>query len=235
MIILGQNGTGATSYTDCWDQNTVRTLPTTGITIGVSSADAKDTAAGVGARTVKLGLLDDDYVLHYETLTLAGTTEVNTTRTDIIRVLSAEVLTVGSEGDNAGIIYIYDGSDTVTAGVPQTATKIFGRISAGDNQMLIGMFTVPAGETWRLLEFAVYQRDKSATLRYGVSQVQCRLYGGVWLTNPMPSFTSDSPGICDFAHYPDLAMTFPEKTDVRVQANMLAATPWGCKLWIDRW
>jgi hypothetical protein len=234
MFIFGQNGTGATDFTDCWDQNTVRTLPTTAVKLGVSSADAKDTAAGDGGRTIKIAYLASTYAYAEETLSLNGQTKVETTGL-ALRVLSAEVLTVGSELDNAGIIYIYDTSDTVTAGVPQTATKIFGRISAGDNVMRIGMFTVPLGETWRILKLAAYQRDASATLRYGMVRLQYREPGGVWLPVPLQSFSSDTKSELDFTNMPDMALSFSEKTDVRVQADLLEAAPWGCTIWYDKW
>lgn len=236
-IIWGQNKTGSASgaYTDAWDVNIIETLPTTAVTLGVSSSDnTKDTAAGVGARTVGIWYLDANYALQYETVTLNGQTEVDTTG-KALRVVAAEVLSVGSEGDNAGNIWIYDASDTVTSGVPQTDTKKMGYIEAGENVLRKGMFTVPAGRTRRILKLEIYQRDASATLRYAKARIQFRPYGGVWKTVNLASFTSDHPATYDFTAIRDFGPTFSEKTDFRVQTTQLAATPWGCQIVYEDW
>lgn len=236
-IIWGQNSTGSsgTAFTDAWDVNIVETLPSTAVTLGVSSSDnTKDTGAGVGARTVGIWYLDSSYALQYETVTLNGQTEVDTTGT-ALRVVSAEVLTVGTELDPAGNIWIYDASDTVTSGVPQTATKKMGYIVAGENVMRKGMFTVPAGKTRRILKIEIYQADANATLRYGKARVQFRPYGGVWKTVKLASFTSDHVATCDFSGIKDYAPTFSEKTDFRIQAVLLAAAPWACQIVYEDW
>lgn len=236
MIIYGANGTGSTSFVDCWHQNIVKTLPSTAVTIGVSSSDAKDTAAGVGARTIKLKLLDGNYAYAEETLTLLGQTEVDTTGT-YLRVLGAEVLTAGSELDNAGIIYVYDASDTVTAGVPQTATKIFGRIAAGENIMNDGSFTVPAGKTWRIRRLMVNGFDSTTTEKSTHCQFQYREYGSVFKTIPLGAFGGgDSAGRAMFEWAPIVGdLVFDEKTDVRVQAKSSAAMLWGAIIEIEEW
>lgn len=236
-IIWGQNKTGLSgaAFSDAWNVNTVETLPSTAVKLGVSSSDnTKDTAAGVGARTVGIWYLDSNYAIQYETVTLTGQTEVDTTGT-ALRVIAAEVLTVGSELDPAGNIWIYDASDTVTAGVPQTATKQMGYIEAGENVMRKGSFTVPAGRTRRVLKVEIFQRDASATLRYGKARIQFRPYGGVWKTLNISSFTSDSPAVLDYMTHPQFAPTFSEKTDFRVQTTQLAPTPWGCQIVYEDW
>jgi hypothetical protein len=236
MIIYGFNGTGSTSFTDCWHQNIVKTLPTTAVTIGISSNDAKDTAAGVGARTVKLKLLDGDFKYTEVTVSLAGTTEVNPAGT-YLRFLGGEVLTVGSELDNAGIIYVYDGSDTVTAGVPQTATKIYGRMAPAENVFLDGNFTVPAGETWRVKRLMINGYDSTTTEKSTMCQMLVRKFGGVFQTIPLGAFGGgDSAGEAKFEWVPiDGNLVFTEKTDVKIQAKNSAAMLWGCIIEIEEW
>jgi hypothetical protein len=55
------------------------------------------------------------------------------------------VLTAGSGLANAGNIYVFDSSSTVTAGVPQTTTKVFACAMAGDNTNATAAYTIPSG------------------------------------------------------------------------------------------
>jgi hypothetical protein len=108
----------------------------------VSSSNANDTSAGTGARTIQISGLDGSYNEVSETITMNGQTAV-TTSNSYIRMNRALVLTAGSGGANAGIIYV--GTGTVTAGVPVNKyTTINGD---GLNQSLQAFWTVPAGYT----------------------------------------------------------------------------------------
>jgi hypothetical protein len=102
------------------------TMVTPGV-ITISSGDAKDTAAGVGARTVRVCYLDSNYKKKTVDVSLAGQTGV--TVATGAAVLWAEVLTVGSEGDNAGIIDI--GVGTVSSG---SNDSLLASIAAGKNR-----------------------------------------------------------------------------------------------------
>ncbi len=55
---------------------------------------------------------------------------------------------VKNEGatDFAGDVYVYE-DDTVTAGVPQTASLIRAKVRIGNNQTTMALHTIPAGET----------------------------------------------------------------------------------------
>jgi len=46
----------------------------------------------------------------------------------------------------AGDLYVYE-DDTITAGIPDTATKVRGHIFNGNNQSLMSHFTIPHGKT----------------------------------------------------------------------------------------
>lgn len=111
----------------------------------ISSSSANDTAAGTGARTVRILGINGTGGYVEETVTLNGQTEVNTVNTyDAIERMT--VLTVGSGGANAGIIYA--GTGTVTSGVPAVP---YSAIGIGDNLSLVGHWTCPAGHTGYLL------------------------------------------------------------------------------------
>jgi len=111
----------------------------------VSSSSTNDAAAGTGARTILIEGINGTGGITTEIVTLNGQTAVNTVNTyDAIERMV--VLTVGSGGVNAGIIYI--GTGTVTAGVPAVP---YSAIGAGDNNSLVGHWTCPTGFTGYLI------------------------------------------------------------------------------------
>ncbi len=85
---------GATSYVQL----------TTGTALEVVSSSGNDTAAGTGARTVKINGLDGSFLPFSETKTLAGATPVALTNTSVIAINSVTVMTAGSGNTNAGNI-----------------------------------------------------------------------------------------------------------------------------------
>jgi hypothetical protein len=84
---------------------TTYTEQTTNAQRSLVSASANDTSAGTGARTVKITYYDQTMAGPYtETVTMNGTTPVNTVAVNICFIEKLEVLTVGSTGSNVGII-----------------------------------------------------------------------------------------------------------------------------------
>jgi len=169
--------------------------------MNVVSTDADDTAAGNGARTLRIQGLDTDYALISDTVTLNGTTAV-VTNLSFLRVLVVEVLTIGTSGTNEGTITVKDSTDTYTLATIGVAE---GRSSAV-------VFTVPADMTFFMTswdgsedsskgsEIAIYKRD----------------FGGAWQQLRLKK-------IIDFAFdFPfDLPLVFAEKTDIMIQAKGL--------------
>lgn len=103
----------------------------------ILSSSAADTAAGTGARTVKITYLDQTGAGPFtETLTLNGTTAVNTVNTNICYIEQMEILTAGSGGVNAG---------TITLRTLAAAT--IGTIAVGDNQTFWCHHYVPVAKT----------------------------------------------------------------------------------------
>ena len=113
------------------------------------SNDDDGDPAGTGARTVFIEGLDGDYNVVSETVTLNGQTAVNTTNS-YLYVNQFYVVTVGSGGQNAGIIYA--GTGTVTSGVPAT---IYDLIAAGFNQRTTAHYCVPAGYTGYMTRWTI--------------------------------------------------------------------------------
>lgn len=106
----------------------------------ISSANVNDTSAGTGARTVKVTYYDNAMAGPFtETITLNGTTAVNTVSTTIRFIERVEVMTCGSGGGNAGTITLF----LSTAGAGGTMAVV----NTGDNQTFWAQHYVAAGKT----------------------------------------------------------------------------------------
>jgi hypothetical protein len=198
------NGTEET----VWDAGGIYAYPSAATVMKVSSSSTNDTAAGTGARTILVQGLDGDYNEAEEIVTLNGQTAVNTT-VSFLRVTRAYVLTAGSGGTAAGDIYV--GVGTVTAGVPAT---IYAKITLGENQTLMGLWTVPAGYTGYFDHFTVATGTTNANQYVAIRTIQ-RNFGGVFRT--MIKQTIGAGGVADFVlKYP---IEVQEKTDLEMRAS----------------
>jgi hypothetical protein len=104
------------------------------------SASASDAAAGTGARTIVLTYYDQTMAGPFtETITLNGTTAVNTVSTTIAYVESIVVATAGSTSSNVGIISMF----TTTGGGGTTMATI----NATENKTFWGNHYVATGKT----------------------------------------------------------------------------------------
>jgi hypothetical protein len=109
------------------------------------STSASDTALGTGARTVRITYYDQTCAgPFYETVTLNGTTAVNTVATNICFIERMDVISVGSNGSNVGTLNLYTGINATgvifaAIGTGAVATGI------GDNQTFYCHHYVPSG------------------------------------------------------------------------------------------
>ena len=112
----------------------------------VNSTSSSDTSAGTGAQKVTVNFLDaTNIVLASETVTMNGTTAVNTVSTNVALLENMIVAQVGSGGGNVGTIQIF----TTTAG----GGSVWGSIAASDNQTFWAHHYVPSGVTCYILGF----------------------------------------------------------------------------------
>jgi len=225
VSINGQNPAVGASLVDVADANVNRVYPTTAFTVSVSSGSATDTAAGTGAQAVEVDVLDTDYKLYTLQFELAGQTEV----TDVVlganalRINDIRITRWGTGVANVGVIYVYDSSDTVTAGVPQTPAKIFGRILAGVNVSRGAFYTVPAGCKLQLEKIRAGINDNTTTARAGSLAIKTfQLIGGRRIPSTIfvsgQIYNTAQPVTCD----PSFPLVFDEKTDIVFQAQMSA-------------
>lgn len=146
VIVFGYNPDVDTSEESVWPAGGTVPHPAAAATLKISSSSNNDDVAGTGARTVYIAGVDGDYNIVSETVELDGQTAVNTTN-QYLYVNEFYVLTVGSGGANAGVVYA--GTGTVTSGVPAV---IYDLINTGYNNRTTGHYCVPAGYTGYMVE-----------------------------------------------------------------------------------
>jgi hypothetical protein len=153
--IMGEVSTNAQTRTAI--NATVYTNQSTNAQRSVSSTSANDTAAGTGARTIRItyysiaaGVVTGPFT---ETITMNGVAAVNTVSTTIAFVEKIEVMTAGSGGVPAGVISIF-----VTTGGGGGA---FGTLGSGSNVTRWSQHWVPSGKTCSI--YSVYTQNTAAS------------------------------------------------------------------------
>lgn len=211
---FGQNSVVGNSVETIWQQGGLYSYPPSATTMTVSSSNTNDTSAGTGARTVLISGLDGDYNEISETITLNGQTAVTTTNS-FLRVNRGIVLTAGSGGANAGIIYV--GTGTVTTGVP---ANIYTTINGdGTNQSLQAFWTVPANYNAYIYQTNISTGNSSNTPAVLKTLLVARPHGGVFNTKEVIVLT-DGNHLQDYS----FPITLTEKTDIEFRAESSSAS-----------
>ena len=220
VVTLQGRATGVTSAVDCWPQAIVRTFPTAGFTVGVSSSNTADTKLGTGARSVEVDIIDTDGAAHTIVLDLAGQTRVLDTLYvgKILRINDVRITAFGSGHANAGDVYVYDGSDTPSGGVPPTATKIFQKILATENQCRGAFYRVPKGCEMVVTNVRAGFDDNTVASRAGNVNMIMRDPNGVLYSVPLVGQIDNARPV---EVEPDFPLIVPENWDftVRVAAS----------------
>lgn len=125
---------------EVWEVGGVYKFPGTPMRMQVVSSSSNDSPSGSGARQVDIHYLDNNYTEQTELIALNGTTPVNTTATNILRINNFHVIDAGSSKCSAGNIDIRN----------LAGTEIYSRISATRNASLQAIWTVPDGYTMYL-------------------------------------------------------------------------------------
>jgi hypothetical protein len=158
-IAVGEVATTAT--TDVVVRKTTYTEPASNAQRSVASSSASDAAAGTGARTIRITYYKADFTGPFtEDITLNGTAKVNTVSTTICYIEKIEVLTVGSNGSNVGIISLFG----ATAGGGGTV----GTIAAGDNKTLWAHHYVATGKTCNITSLSGNNTNSSNNTRLSI-------------------------------------------------------------------
>jgi hypothetical protein len=152
-VITAEVAVNSTTYTE----------QASGAQRSVSSANAADTAAGTGARTVRLtyytlvaGVIAGPFT---ENITLNGVTPVNTVATDIALIEDLEVRTAGTGGTNAGVISLF--AAAAGAGGTVASIAVFAASSAG-RRLNYAQHYVASGRTAFIYEANHFSMSASA-------------------------------------------------------------------------
>ncbi len=139
--LVGRNADIDTGSEDIWDAGGDYTQFAAAAAVHVSSSNNADD------KTLTINGLDANGVRQTKTVVLAGQTE--TTVTGTWTCIFSASLSAACAGD----VYIYE-DDTVTLGVPDTATKIRGKIPAAALKTFQAIYMIPAGYDGFLVEYA---------------------------------------------------------------------------------
>ena len=214
----GFNGSVGTGDDTIWFQQGSYTWSSAAVKLKISSSSTDDDGSpvGSGALTVTVQGLDANYDEVEETVTMDGTTPVETTQT-FLRTHRMFVATAGTGLTNAGVIYAADTGDAYTTpGVPDTATGIRSTIGAGEGQTLQAFYTVPAGYTAYLLQVAAGSvNGTNAT----TITLRTRAEGGAFRTKDKFIVFKDMITV----GYP-VPVAIAEKTDIEMKGDAAAST-----------
>lgn len=192
---------------DIWDGGGIHVPPTAARLHDIVSTDAADDAAGTGARTVEIQGLDSDYKVQSETVTMDGTTDVETANS-YVRIFRMKVVTAGSGGVNAGTI-------TATAQIDSTVSA---QIAIGNNQTLMAIYTVPVGVWGQLTNYYVSVLGTVAAIV--TVRLWIRPFDEVWQLKHVLHTDPNANGY--FNHQFGIPLDVSPKSDVRIEATTTA-------------
>lgn len=217
---FGRNGAVGAAWADVWTNGGVYAWPQAASQLRISSSTAADTAAGAGARTVQLSGLDANWDPITETVSLNGTSTVQTTAS-FIRMNRAKVVDSGTyvttnAGGNVGTITINTGSSSAVGEIVVEST-------VGMGQTQIARYTCPDGlfmyinsafisvDSNQAADVAMFARNTASntTAPMGSRRLQIQLDG---LDRPVP-WNPDTP-----------LGPYPARTDVWWSAKATVAT-----------
>lgn len=127
VTLLGVSTGVTTGYSQIWSLTTTNyTQLLAGVAMEIISNSANDTAAGTGARTVRVSGVNGAYAPFSEVLTLNGLAAVPLVNTSVIGINFIEVLTAGSGGTNAGRVDVRTVSGSTVKAAVRSAADVPG-------------------------------------------------------------------------------------------------------------
>jgi len=210
---FGESATIATGQEETiWDHGGDYTYSSSAVSLFISSSDNSD------AQVYHVQGLDANWKLADDYVTAAGQTKTAVPGT------WRRVFRLENEGatDNAGNVYVYE-DDTVTAGVPQTATKVRGHITVAHNQTLIAFYTIPAGHRGYIRNmFCSIEAIGTPQTREANISIWAREDGGVFKIkkNIGLSTSGTSAIVIPWGTPGHIAEGFPPKTDIEMRASV---------------
>lgn len=189
-----------------WQGNGSYPWPTSALALSVVSTDADDAAGDTGARTVEICGLGADYLDLHETITLNGTTPVNSTGL-FLRVNRMRVITSGTSGRAEGTITLKSGANAIAIILPKY------------NQTLQAIFTVPANKYVVVdsIHSSVYKLAGAASaVKEAEITFSIRNIGSVFQTKWSSGGRSDGGQVGWVLHSP---LVYGPKTDIIAEGS----------------
>lgn len=217
---FGHNPAVGTSHEDVWINGDTYQWPTTPQTLEVISTSANDTAAGTGARSVRIIGLDQDWNEIEETVATNGTSASAATVNQFIRVNRAYVQDAGqyastSAGSNHGKVTIRQSGAGSILGV----IDVDG-VSKGQTEQT--MFSVPAGKTALIGQVSItVEANKTAEVNLFIRE------GADIVTAPFSSkkIINEYHGVTgSIEHVYGYFLTIPEKSDMWTSSKTSSGT-----------
>jgi hypothetical protein len=207
LLKFGRNADvdSASGYEDIWSGGGIWVAPTTARVHALVSADANDDDGDTGANTVVVIGLNSSYAVTTETVTMDGTTPVNTSNSYVI-IYRMYVATAGSSGTNEGLI-------TATAATDSTVTA---QIDALAGQTLMAIYQVPAGKTGYITRYYASMNNMTAATSGDVRMVVTG-FGGAQQTKHIVGMISTGTSFVDYRYELPLAVT--EKSLIKLQGE----------------
>lgn len=216
--LIGYNPSVSTTASTIWSGGATSYVQlTTATALEAISASANDTAAGTGARTIRVDGLDSTFTPFSETVTLNGTSAVALANTSVIAVNRTTVITAGSGGVNAGKIDIRAVSGAAVKSSIQALVESSGRSADF-------VFTTPAAQYGLLKKIQVYARTNTGDIwvylntftSTGVKTVRAAAQHSLDVTG-----FSSGEIVMDFG----TGLNIPEKTLITLTVDVSAGTP----------
>jgi hypothetical protein len=189
--------------------------PDTAETVQVQAGgDAADTAAGLGAQTVVVEGLDENWNRASETLTLAGASASLPSTTIFRRVFRAYVATSGAYGaPNTGNIIIEH----------TTSSDNIAIIDAEAGQTEMALYTIPAGYTGFVQGYSILV-DGNQRANVQLVQRQGADVVAAPFRPPRVLFSPEGVGLAPVSRNLPQPLEVPEKTDIYWTAQSQAST-----------
>ena len=126
--------------------------------------------------------------------------------------------------DIAGDVYIYE-DDTLTGGIPDTATKIRGVIMDGDNQTEMAIYTVPSNFVGYFEQgyVALASPIRAAAMEF---VYKIRLHGGVFRVQGRTTLDTDGSNWWKYTYGAGFPL-LPAKTDIVIRVITVTANSMG--------
>lgn len=194
---------------DIWTAGGIHVPPTVARIHDIVSTSIDDVTAGIGAETVEIVGLNASYSLIFETITLNGITNVQTTQS-YIRIDRMIIRAAGSIGANIGTI-------TAIAQIDGTLTAL---IEPNANQTQMAFMTIPSGTTAFIDKFYASVNRASASNTVADIELLIRPLGQVFQTKQRLSISTNSTSFIERSF--NVTFEVFEKSDIRIRASVNA-------------